>query len=420
MCEGICLKKFILFFIIILPIVDQYKMLPLTFLEIIAILGFLYTVLKRNKIVPSKYLLFLTLGVFTTFFSTLYSLINYTNYDMNLQIFLLRMIKYCVIIVGIVDGVKHYFDVRYALMLYRKIVLIVSGILTYQFLMYKFFNKAIYFLIPNATLNYGNGINSSEIISSVLLGLSSGYYFRPSSIFIEPAYYAAYVLPYIAIVLFRSSSFEKEEFILLLYCSLNSMLTTSTLAFVSCLILWILWIYKYIRENNLKVNILPLILILITITFVFYKTYSSDAIMISLLIKLKSLNNLDSASSLTLRLFRGGYFYSELDSLLKIIGVGYGNLSSYYHGASINLIYDSKLTQISYMSGFFTILNSFGIIGIIAYAYWMLSLFLHSGFAKKGLLIIFIVFILTSDCYESPEYWILYTFLEGKFDNGSL
>ena len=145
--------------------------------------------------------------------------------------------------------------------------------------------------------------------------------------------------------------------------------------------------------------------ILVAVYFFAQFIGSDQGFITSINIKLRSASQINTASSFTVRLFRGALFYKDIGFIQKIIGVGYGNLSKYYEAAKMFLMYDSNLSETSYMSGLFYILNSFGVIGFLLYINWTLNLWRCKDIRVRTLLAVLLAFLMTSACYEAASYW---------------
>lgn len=107
-------------------------------------------------------------------------------------------------------------------------------------------------MIPNMTLNYNNGINSSDFMSSTLGRIFTGYYYRPCSVFVEPAYQVVFVLPWMALKMFNkeSKSMSRFDYFMLLIVTSSLLLTTSTTALIICLVLWWIFIARALRTGG--------------------------------------------------------------------------------------------------------------------------------------------------------------------------
>lgn len=403
--------KFYTIILILAPILNQYKIPGLNFVELIAIYGLTLVLVKRPKIYNDRFLVYMCTGLITTIISTFILLLRIINFDLNIISYILRIIKYISVVFGIGIACEFYFDLNFAKKIYTILIGIISLLLIFQIGIHFITGKNLFFIIPGVTLNYNNSMNSSELLATNINKISHGYYFRPSSLFLEPAYYALYVLPWICFYLYQEKiNFKKILFSLMV--SVTCVLTTSSLGILGCVIIWLCYFIIYIKKNKFNHNTLLLFFIMIFICILcFFLLLKSDDILTSINIKLGSLRTLDNASSTSMRLLRGWFFYDQLDFLSKLIGVGYGNLSMFYHSTGMNLIYDLNLTEVSYMCGFATIINSFGIIGLFLFINWLLTLYKNSTLSNKILIVILCVILFTSDCYDSAFYWLIYAMI---------
>ena len=138
-----------------------------------------------------------------------------------------------------------------------------------------------------------------------------------------------------------------------------------------------------------------------------YLIISTPSIAIIIKGKIESLNNLDSQNSLTLRLLRGPLFFLNISYTFWPFGLGYGNIAEYYHSTNMFLIYDTNLKQVAYMNGLGTILNYFGIIGLVFFFRWFFSEFKNSNTEKRVLLFVLLLLLIGADGYDTASYWLI-------------
>ena len=407
--------KLYTFLLVVAPILNQYKIPGLNFIELIAIYGLAIIILKRPKIPKDRFLVYLFVGLITTIFSTFILSMRIINFDFKFSLFVLRIIKYICVAFGIGIASKYYFNYSYAKKVYTFFVAFVSVGLFFQLIIHYLTGNNVFLIIPGLILNYNDGINSSELIKLSTSKIIQGYYFRPSSIFLEPAYYSLYILPWISCYL-NDANIKFKRIVYALIVTIGCVLTTSSLGILGCVIIWLCFFVLYIKKKQFNTNSLLLLFLLIFVCclcIVFL--LRTEGISTSIAIKIGSLHSLNSASSTSVRLLRGWMFYDKLDFISKIIGLGYGNLSLFYHATGMNLIYDLNLTETSYMCGFATIINSFGMVGIFLYFRWLFNILKKSSTTTRMLSVVLCIILFTSDCYDSAFYWMIYALITSGY-----
>jgi hypothetical protein len=250
--------------------------------------------------------------------------------------------------------------------------------------------------------------------------VSSGYYYRPSSIFIEPAFYVSYLLPYIALALFKTKEINVKNILICAFATSTIILTTSSLGLGGALIVWGLYFMMIIRDKkNVTWLIKHAYYIIPVLSIILVFIFRQEGVLLSLIIKIKSIQNISQESSLTMRLLRGLFYFFDVDYIHKIFGLGYGNLTMYYNSVGMKTIYDAG-NQVSYMSGIFTIINSFGMIGLSLFLVFVKRNYKDAAIKTKILIICLGIFMFTSDCFDSPMYYILLIFIIAENSNQNL
>ena len=295
--------------------------------------------------------------------------------------------------------------------LYTYVVYIVSIMLLIQYVLYLVLDQGTMFLIPNMTLNYNNGINSSDFMSMTLGRISTGYYYRPCSVFVEPAYQVVYVLPWMALKMFNkeSKSMSRFDYIMLLIVTSSLLLTTSTMGLIICLFLWCIFIVKAFRTGGKMRKRLCKLIPLIVIAVVWLTQQSG--LITSITIKINSLSNIHEYSSLTLRLLRGFECYRQQNLFVQLFGCGYGNITQYFTNLQINTIYDGNITDIAYMNGLFTMLCSIGLFGSIILIMYLIKIVRRGNGVVAILFICWCLIMIGSSSFDGDTYLLLIAFM---------
>ena len=396
-------KSFFTLLLVLMPIINQYQLFSLTCWEIYATILVIYGILNtKGKIKISMDRMYVYFCVYICI-GYLGSIMFYP--DLQISTAILRLFKFLIVSIAIIAVVYRYiFDINIVKKYYRYILLIVSGLLIIQLAAYYILGRQIYPIIPNLTLNYNDGINSTQFINSTMSQIAGGYYFRPSSVFIEPAHYALFALPGIILELFEDN-FSKKNMIFASIFTVCAILTTSSMALMGCVICWLLFIIK--RKDLWKRKFAWMIsIITIAIPIAVYYLLQNSSVVTTIGIKLAGLNNLSESSSISLRLVRGLQYYRNMGVIQQLFGVGYGNLTAYYLKSRMNILGFGKIGQVSYMNGFSTILCSFGIIGLLLFLGFILRIYKKSTLVGKMMIIVFCISMMACDMFDSVIYYL--------------
>lgn len=388
---------------LLMPILNQYQFIFLTCWELFALIATLYGLVDKKwkiaKPISMDYFLFCVYILISSL------VIGLTYKDFSLYSMILRFVKFAVVSIFMLSILpKYIIDFRVIRKWYTRILVVISLVLLLQLIIYYMLGQQFYPMIPNVTLNYNDGINSSNYIRSTISQIAGGYYFRPSSFFIEPAHYALFSLPGIIIELFDPIFSKKNVFFAIMF-TVCALLTTSSLALVACAVCWLLFVVS--RRDLWKTYfgwMASIVVCLIPIAL--YFVMSNSSIMTTINIKLAALSNINQSSSISLRLVRGIQYFSNMDLVHQLFGTGYGNLTSYFYENNMSIVGSGIIGQVSYMNGISTILCSFGIIGFLLFLIFIVRKYLHSDIVGKTLIVVFMLVMLGSDMFDSVYYYV--------------
>ena len=174
------------------------------------------------------------------------------------------------------------------------------------------------------------------------------YRFRPSSLFLEPGYYALYILPALYIYLLKKNKFFKSLFLTGCLC-----LSTSGAGIILAFVAWGLWLLKkciYSYDSKIFVKTIPFCLIIVIS-------------MLCILFFFKSGVYVKIFNSFRSRITRGFLVFSNYKGLNFIFGVGLNNVEAYMKYYGIHTIYDQ--TNLNYGATISKAVMEFGLIGFI-------------------------------------------------------
>lgn len=246
-----------------------------------------------------------------------------------------------------------FFDFDYFIKGYKRLAIFVTLFIIIQTLLFQFRGYVLMGTIPG--LKVGNPGYSEEVMRNLY-----SYFYRPSSIFLEPGYHAQFMLPYLAYTLFNNKIRASNKLIEALFLTIGIILSTSGQGILIGFIIWVL--YFITRIYNFKTNKINTIAVIGSLLLIMLIPF-----LIQIEIIQKSLNRLfgSPVASSTSRIFRGYAIFEQLEPLYKIIGVGYGNVGAHITYKNIYTAYDAGLVQSEYMNSIAYILVNLGVIGFI-------------------------------------------------------
>lgn len=216
---------------------------------------------------------------------------------------------------------KGFFDLNYAFKYYGIAVMIATLVIYLQFICYAFFRYDLAGYNPNWAAVEGYVYRASN--------LATGY-FRPTSIFYEPAHYFEYVS--ISLVLYLIYSEDSKDLIKAVLITLGVMFSTSGQGIVFTGFIWGIWFLKALKKMTRKkaMSILSAVILLaMTGCYFMYSQYGRQAIA----------RILSPGESAIISGRSDGYVQLQTFSALEcIFGRGYGNYTStFFSSWSFNL-----------------------------------------------------------------------------------
>lgn len=396
------IKKIYLVLFVLLPIINQYQFGSLSFIQIYSMMGVVLWLLFSKKI------RLLICPIIYIIYAIMISIIGFLNVNEGSMLqLILRLSAFVVITLNFYIVFPILCDSKFVLETYTIVIYFVTILFYIQYVFYILLGRSFMLIIPNIPLNYNDGINSSEFMAYTLGRLKTGYYYRPASVFIEPGFQAMYCIPWLSIRLFSMKENQTKNVIICLIVTASMILSTSSMAIFSCLIIWGLYFYRIFRKLNKQMLKALLIALPLAIISSIYLLHSSG-VLTSISIKLKSFQNIDEGSSLTWRVLRGWECYKGIGLFQKIFGCGYGDVANYLRSIGLQTIYDSNLTLIDYMSGGFYMLCSVGLIGSLLLG-GMVGRYLRIGWKNMQMRVLFIcllVVMFSAAIFDTDKYFL--------------
>jgi hypothetical protein len=361
------LQKICSLLIVTAPIIAPYNgflpflILPEILFLILIVVCFIDISKRKVAIKLGKYKIL----VFYFFIINLISLLVYfIQPSFSLIEYLKASIRFGFYVFIILFIVQNYFVFRLASKWYLYFSILASVYLIIQSISYKLFNFILPWYIKWLPIH-------SETYLNADFDLLFSRFYRPSSFFLEPAHFAAYVIPMLAFVLFYKYKDSKFKSILLAaIITVALLLSTSGGGIILASFLWGAWSLKFIKGQNTYLSVLKLILVLVIVFLVVLPVFNAE-LLVKSLGRLFSDNQLSSSN---IRIVRGFSVFSMLPITYKIFGVGYGNYATYVIENSITTIYDLKGNS-TWVNASAYILMGTGIIGFSTFLLLFINLF---------------------------------------------
>lgn len=383
------------FFIVLLPILYQIAT-PINVIslgELILIPLMLYQFIRKKNIsfkVPRELIIFFFIPVLLTFFSSL------TNDFFSLSK-AITVIARIIFYFALICIAAREFNFQSSVKIYFWVCCLSAIYLYIQ--VFAYYGVSILLPIPR---------NYSNILFAYSESTETAYYyhmfgFRPASIFTEPSFYADYVAPFIAILLFYPGNlclFKKNEkkrrMLMAIFMSISIILTTSNMGVLYCALLWT---YFFLKDTSiLKIKLQYKLLILMFIFGFLIFVLNSEAF--SFLI-----NRLMAGGSIGPRVLRGFLIYDNLPFINKIIGVGLNNIENCVKALNIYTIYDEL--DLNYTVTLTNRLITTGVLGLCSLIYfWVVQFLAKKTTVQRVLLLLMLI----SFIFEAGEYTFGFAF----------
>lgn len=343
------------------------------------------------------------LGVIQILLAVLWIIYKNINLKLNnkylvfiMTIFLLSIVSSTLIGFESIDILKYFSRLFFAYIYTVIICSIISLedlIKTYKFfawlsLIYLYVQVFCYYILHYYIKVNPLGFPLSQKNANVLIDSSNLIIFRPSSYFLEPGWYAVFIL-----ILFCMYLYERK-FIKSAVIFFSLMLATSSLGLLTAL--GIIGVYFLSQEVKLQQKIL--ILFSVCMGLFFFLTSSMFADVISRLT--------DTGGSFGQRLLRGFYIIPQMGLPELITGIGFGNLEQYLKVNDIRTPYDYGI-PFDYVNSITQMYISGGIAGFMAFISWFRIYLFKENLFLKMFNIMVILQMIGSSVFNGGI-WLLY------------
>lgn len=153
--------------------------------------------------------------------------------------------------------------------------------------------------------------------------LAYSIFFRPTSLFLEPAWYCQYSIVGLAILLMETSFNRIQKAIISVFISLGIIMSTSMQGLILAVIVWLFWGLKTIKTGINKKKLYVFLVLILILPIILMKVYNLEIIQKTLARINGGTSNSQSAVSAR---FGGFSSLNNLNLLELILGKGYGNV----------------------------------------------------------------------------------------------
>lgn len=265
---------------------------------------------------------------------------------------------------------------------YSKVVWICVIFFIIQELCFLFFGSRPSGIVSFLPTIYGD--NSNLKIEQIMLNN------RSSSLFLEPSYFAQYLVPYLAISIMSMNKYNRRQALIISFILL---LIRSGMGVLLLGIIWMIWLLFSEVNNRIKWSIVIGSLVLILILF--FSGNSLFSFIISRSGEMMSYGGDEVfQSSGFIRFFRGYFAFADIPFLNKLLGSS---------PADVNVFLDNNIYFINdpsnFINGLQTMLFYHGLIGAILYIHHLLLFPIRSHNKILLILSISILFLMLGESF---------------------
>lgn len=384
--------------VILAPLLHSYGINGFDFgmilFPLVIVLGLIINKLKVQYQFPKYYLLFFAYAL------VIPSILGVVRWGLTIS----NIIPFTIIGFSLSLGFScNYFDKEYGLSLYKRIVYFVVLFFLLQNLMFLFFGIKISGLISFLPNIYGyKDLSSSDMVEYQMLGD------RFSSIFLEPSYFAQYIIPFLIIQLFSIRG--KFNIANAIFISVILLLIRSGIGIMLMSIIWGVWLFSNQNIGSIRKVLLTLS---ICLGIVFYISTDIGKNVVSRNRELTKTIKTKSLSSGYIRIFRGYNIYNELSWKNKIFGIGFksSSLRDLINSSSYKWMF--KTNDMNF-NGIQSCLIGGGIICLFFLLLYLYALFQDTNFAGKMFLITLFLLLMSESVFCNTT-MLFYIVLAYKF-----
>lgn len=340
--------------LLVLPIINQYRILPVTFIYIYCLFFILCVLLFVPKyIIQVKLKHLIYFGYVLIQSIILIALVSKAQ----LSYLGIRLLYFSLVFIVFYWLSKDVLDYSRFKEAYIRISVFVSIAVLIQVAL-SLVGIKIALILPNLMANTGEPVHTNFFVEVQKINR------RYSSFFLEPAHQAQFVMPAIVLLLFSKGK-EKNRILFSVLITIGIISTTSLQGILGVGIIWFVFFLMLLKMKTLKSWLVFLGLIIIG-SAVIICALRQPVIQEQIIKKVSSFNNGDivQGTSMYRRIIYGWDCYRDFDWVHKIFGCGYDNSGLYLRETGIGLKY-VNYEETGYMSGISKMFCELGLIGAL-------------------------------------------------------
>ena len=218
------------------------------------------------------------------------------------------------------------------------------------------------------------------------------------SVFAEASHFAAFLLP--AIIFLLANYNVRCRLLKIAILVIGVLVSTSANGLICLSIIVVSFIYFRNDKFNPIRLIVGISLILVAMFIL------SNGVLNDILEGVFS-SNVGDDTKADYRIYRGFELFSELPFHQKLFGIGNANIQSFYSQDLMSSVYDRSWRAIDFLSAFSAIIIYNGFVGLLAFVFFIKSLWNKTNWATKTLILSFVAYSISEDFYFN-EFWLLY------------
>jgi uncharacterized membrane protein YqjE len=392
--ECVFSTKVVSFLVVIYPLLSVYGIPPINLGMVSMIIFYFLFLVVKDKIVLQwpKY--------FWLFFTYMFLLRFFNCFDFSLSsLFPLNLIVF-----GIVLGIScKHFDLHYGIKLYQTIVLICCVFFFFQEAMFFISGTRVVGLMPWIPLN--TGMSNNDYISF----LSNND--RSASFFLEPAHFAQYISPLLAVELFKNKKPVVNFYSILI--SLTLLLLRSGTGVIIMSVIWIIWFFYHLRNSSLIKRLSILFVLGPAFAYGVY-LYLSSELGESVSERGSEFTDYSATTSAYIRIIRGYDLFDDFPVLNKLFGMNPpSKLQLFISKGEMSFLFPENDLL---FSGIQSVLVFGGIIGLLIFSFHFHFLLKKTCIESRIVGVAFIIMSFMSPIYLMGEmllcYSIMYSYKE--------
>jgi hypothetical protein len=387
--EDIYTTKVVTFLVVIYPLLSVYGIPPINLGMVSMIILYFLFLVTRDKIVLKwpKYFWMFFLYMFLLRF------LNYVDFSFS------NFFSFNLIVFGLFLGIScKHFDLTYGLKIYQTIVLICCCFFFLQEVMFLISGTRVVGLLSWFPLN--TGMSNADYIR--LFSLHD----RSASFFLEPAHFAQYISPLLAVQLFKNKKPVINFYAILI--SVTLLLLRSGTGVIIMSIIWIIWIFFHLRNSSL-IKRLSIILILLPAFFSGVYLYLSSELGKSIAERGSEFTDYSSTTSAYVRIIRGYELLYDFPVLNKLFGMNPpSRLQLFISKGEMSFLFPENDLL---FSGIQSVLVFGGVVGLLIFSFHFHFLLKKTCIESRIVGIAFIIMSFISPIYLMGEMLLCYSIM---------